>query len=383
MFLAMIKKEFLLVFRDRHALLALFIMPAIFILIMSVALKDQFNQESISFNISVIDLDNSTFSKKFVNSLKEDTSFKVVTDGQNADLIVSIPKGYSKFTEASKKENRLDITVKNSMKSDLLEIFKSKLLKDIVTLKIDYIKDSFKKFSKKAVKPFESISLSSKELFNIRYDKIDNIPNSTQQSVPSWIVFGMFFVIIPMSTIFINERKQNTLMRLNSMNISILSMTISKIVPYFIINQIQVWIMIAVGMFVVPLFNTPALEINGSILALVVLSTSLSISAIGLSTLIAVSATSSEQATTIGGISNILLGAIGGVMVPKFIMPESMQKLADISPMSWGLDGFLDIFLRNGDIFMVAHESVLLLLFGSISLIISMVILQLRIAKGL
>lgn len=141
--------------------------------------------------------------------------------------------------------------------------------------------------------------------------------------------------------------------------------------------------MIAVGMFVVPFFDTPALEINGSVFALIVLSVSLSISAIGLSTLIAVSATSSEQATTIGGILNILLGAIGGVMVPKFIMPESMQRLADISPMSWGLDGFLDIFIRNGDLLMVAKESILLLLFGTTSLIISMIILRIRIRKGL
>ena len=35
-------------------------------------------------------------------------------------------------------------------------------------------------------------------------------------------------------------------------------------------------------------------------------------------------------------------GALGGVMVPKFVMPPFMRELADISPMSWGLEGFLD-----------------------------------------
>ena len=381
MFFAMVKKEFLLVLRDKHALLALFVMPAIFILIMSVALKEQFNQDAISFNISLNDLDESNLSKKIITKLEEDKSFNIIRDEKDADLRVSIPKGYS--VDDLKKEMKLNIIVKSSMKSDLLEIFKSKLLKTIVSLKLEYVKESFKQFSPKAVEPLDAITLSSKELFNIKYDKIQNIPNSTQQSVPTWIVFGMFFVIIPMSTIFIKERKQNTLIRLNSMNISIFSMTISKIIPYLIINHIQVWIMIAVGMFVVPFFDTPALEINGSVFALIVLSVSLSISAIGLSTLIAVSATSSEQATTIGGILNILLGAIGGVMVPKFIMPESMQRLADISPMSWGLDGFLDIFIRNGDLLMVAKESILLLLFGTTSLIISMIILRIRIRKGL
>ena len=70
-------------------------------------------------------------------------------------------------------------------------------------------------------------------------------------------------------------------------------------------------------------------------------------------------------------------------MVPKFIMPETMQQLANISPMSWGLDGFLDIFLRGGDIFMVLDESFMLMAFGLITLGISMFILNKRMQKGL
>ena len=193
---------------------------------------------------------------------------------------------------------------------------------------------------------------------------------------------GMFFIIIPMSTIYINERKQNTLARLNSMNISIFSMMFSKSIPYLIINQIQVLIMLGVGMFIVPFFDTPALEINGSLLALGGISIALSIAAIGVSSLIAVSASSSEQATTIGGILNILLGAVGGVMVPKFIMPESMQKIAELSPMSWGLDGFLEIFLNSADIMMIVDKILLLISFGAIALILSMIILGIRISKG-
>jgi len=64
-------------------------------------------------------------------------------------------------------------------------------------------------------------------------------------------------------------------------------------------------------------------------------------------------------------------------------MPESMQKLADISPMSWGLDGFLEIFLKGGDIFSVLNESLALLCFGGVALIVSMIILHKRIEGGL
>ncbi|HID01818.1 MAG TPA: ABC transporter permease, partial [Desulfobacterales bacterium] len=212
--------------------------------------------------------------------------------------------------------------------------------------------------------------------------KPDQHPTSTQQSVPSWIVFGIFFIIIPMSTIFINERKQNTLMRMQAMNISIPILFTGKVVPYMLINQIQVWLMIGVGIFIVPLLGADALTLGNSLPGLFMVSTGLSLAAIGTSILIAVSVNTVEQATTIGGIINILFGAIGGVMVPKFFMPQSMQVLSNISPMSWGLEGFLDIFLRGLDARAVFSESLALAGFGIVLLFIAWAIFARRTRNG-
>jgi ABC-2 type transport system permease protein len=381
MFSAMIKKEMLLILRDKQALLALFVMPAIFILIMSVAMRDIFSQAEVQFDIALLDADQSTNSRSFVKNLKANPTFHFVSK-EEASFYLVLPKGYG--SEASQKElPKLDIEIKGATKSDVIELFKVKLLNEIVNLKLKLIESRLREFSDEAANAISSVSLATKDLFNIQYNEKKEIPNATQQSVPTWIVFGMFFIIIPMSTIFINERKQNTLSRLNSMNVSVFSMILAKIIPYLLIAQVQVWVMVAVGIYLVPLFDTPALVINGSVLALTFLSFSLSIAAVGLSTLIAVSANSTEQATTIGGISNILLGSIGGVMVPKFFMPESMQTLANISPMSWGLDGFLDIFLSGGGFAMILNESLMLLLFGGVALMVAMIVLYIRLERGI
>lgn len=374
---AMIRKEFLLVFRDRHALLALFVMPAIFILIMSVAMKNQFSTKDLEFTLYVKDADKSEMSRDILKSLSEDKNFVLLESNDQSQFSIRIPKRYEKD---SKKKVKLNIN--GSMKSDQIQAFKSMLAEHLLSARFDTMADNIRENSPRAANALSSISVSTDDLYKVKYNSSKKIPNSTQQSVPAWIVFGMFFIIIPMSTIYINERKQNTLARLNSMNISIFSMMFSKSVPYLIINQIQVLIMLCVGMFIVPFFDTPALEINGSLLALGGISIALSIAAIGVSSLIAVSASSSEQATTIGGILNILLGAVGGVMVPKFIMPESMQRIAELSPMSWGLDGFLAIFLNSADISMILDKVLLLISFGATALILSMIILHLRIGKG-
>jgi len=69
MFSAMVKKEFLLVLRGKHALMALFIMPSVFILIMSVAMRDIFSQDAVSFDVALNDMDKTSISKTFISNL--------------------------------------------------------------------------------------------------------------------------------------------------------------------------------------------------------------------------------------------------------------------------------------------------------------------------
>jgi ABC-2 type transport system permease protein len=47
-------------------------------------------------------------------------------------------------------------------------------------------------------------------------------------------------------------------------------------------------------------------------------------------------------------VGTILVAAVGGIMVPRFVMPESMQGLVDLSPMAWALEGFHAVMLRQG-----------------------------------
>jgi ABC-2 type transport system permease protein len=63
-------------------------------------------------------------------------------------------------------------------------------------------------------------------------------------------------------------------------------------------------------------------------------------------------------------------------MVPKFVMPGFMQDLANMSPMSWGLEGFLDIFLRNGNVSDVLPKSLYLLIFGVVMLTLTVILLR-------
>jgi len=202
------------------------------------------------------------------------------------------------------------------------------------------------------------------------------VPTSVQQSVPAWLVFSMFFVVIPISNTFIAERNYGTLLRLQSMNISTGLLLAGKLLPFFIVNLIQVVLMILVGVYVVPLLGGDALTMGDSYGGLLLITTAVSFCSISFALLVASVAKTTEHATTIGGVFNIILGALGGIMIPKFVMPDFMQALSVLSPMSWGLDGFLDIFLRNGNILDVMRESLLLFFIGLVMLSTTAIIIK-------
>jgi len=56
------------------------------------------------------------------------------------------------------------------------------------------------------------------------------------------------------------------------------------------------------------------------------------------------------QAGTLGPAINVLMAAVGGIMVPTFVMPAFMRQLAAASPMNWGLEALLAVLLRGGGI---------------------------------
>ncbi len=192
-------------------------------------------------------------------------------------------------------------------------------------------------------------------------------PSSVQQNVPAWLIFSMFFVVIPISAVFIGERQRGTLQRFRSQRVSFGLVLAGKFVPFVLINQIQAVVMVAIGRWLVPLAGGEALTLPSSaaaLAALAMLSLAVSVAAVGWALLIASLARSSEQATIFGGVGNILMGAIGGIMVPRFMMPATMQIWTNLSPMGWALEGFHQVMLRQGGILDVLPAACALVCFG-------------------
>jgi ABC-2 type transport system permease protein len=181
-------------------------------------------------------------------------------------------------------------------------------------------------------------------------------PTSVQQNAPAWTLFAMFFLVIPLSGTLIKERQEGSLTRLRSMPVPGWVVLGGKVAPYFAINQIQVLLIMLVGIHLLPRLGGDALVIGDAPGGIALLSIAASLAAIGYGLAVASFARTPEQATTFGGISVLILAALGGVLVPKLVMPPALLELSAISPLSWGLDGFLAIFVRGADAAAVLPE---------------------------
>jgi ABC-2 type transport system permease protein len=203
-------------------------------------------------------------------------------------------------------------------------------------------------------------------------------PSSVQQNVPAWLLFAMFFIATPISTALIQERNQRTLDRLVTMDFPSHLLVLGKLIPYLVINLMQVVLMLLVGMYLVPLFGGDRLTLGQSSTGLAIMAVAASLAAVAYGLLVAQIANTTEQATIFTGVCNIIMAALGGVMVPRFIMPPLMQDLTQLSPMAWGLDGFLEILLRNGTVLDVMPRASALLGFALVLLVLTALLARRR-----
>jgi len=322
-------KEWLALSRDLHGLAVLFLMPAVFIVIMSLALSDVFRDGStrqVAFAVLGADgtqLANDLAGEGFKISpapASEAAARALVRKGSPA-LVLVVPSGFGADPSV-----KLKVLADPTLPPATIAAFLQRLQGATLGVKSS------------------SPPLDLEVVGNPRGGK----PSSVQQNVPAWLIFGMFFVVMPISALFLVERRDGTLARLVSQRVPFPMLLAGKVGPYFVINLAQAALMLLAGRTLVPWLGGESLALPARWDLLAAVSASTSLAAIGWGLLVAVGSRTIEQATVIGGVGNILAAALGGIMVPRFVMPESMQTWASLSPMAWALDGFHAVILRQG-----------------------------------
>ncbi len=214
-------------------------------------------------------------------------------------------------------------------------------------------------------------------------DPVVPMPDAVQHNVPAWSLFGMFFIVLPLAGGCIKERLTGVQYRLLSLPVPYLLLVMGKMLAYMGVCLVQAALIVCIGKWVLPLLGVPPFQLSATppaALALITLCAMLAATSYGV--LLGTALRSYEQAAMFGPLSVVIAAALGGIMVPVFAMPQAMQRLSRLSPLSWAQDAYLDLFVRGGDMGSVAGNALALSLFALGCLAAAWVVFRRRLHTG-
>lgn len=413
--LATIYKEFLLLVRDPGGLALIFIMPLALVIVMALVQDAPFRDyQEIKLDVLFVDQDGDSLSAKVKQAFDASPNVNLVvkTDAAEAKQLVRsgaykaaivipahasetlrektrqlITEVFSNFglTEAPKDSVDLaaigiKVLFDPAIKSNYKQTLTGGVQKIVAGIQAEWILDELQNqlsegrtdAKKTPVKLTEIIQVNEEYASEKKYEGL--MLNSVQHNVPAWTMFAMFFILYPLAGNFIKEREEGSMLRLRLISGSQFPVISGKFAFYFLVCLLQFVLMIAVGIYIMPLLGLSQLVLGTNILGILLVACSVAMAATGYGVLIAVYFKTPQQALSFGSVSVVILSAIGGVWVPVYVMPEILQTLSRFSPMSWGLEAFNDLFLRQASIQSILPNVLRLTGFSLVTLFISVII---------
>ncbi len=412
--LATIYKEYLTLLRDPGGMALIFLMPVVLVTVMSMVQDAPFRDYTqMRFDILSVNDDRDSLGIWIEHSLEASGSFHLIkgTDGktmskQTADSLVNsgafkaaiyIPMQSTRrisrktrvivqtlmsgFGLTDKPQKATDSTVniqltfdpviQSNMRQALLFAVEKIVAGAENKLLMQKFADQIKAMSGDSALDMSAADISQAVVVTEHKGSLgfdSNAMNSVQHNVPAWAMFAMFFIVFPLAGHFIKEREDGSLLRLRLIAGSQLPFISGKYLFYVCICLIQFVMMMAVGLYLMPMLGLSRLSVGDRLGIIAIAATCISLAATAYGMLVATAFRTHHQALAFGSVSVVLLAAIGGVWVPVYILPHTMQLISHFSPLSWGLNLCNDIFLRNSVLWQLLPDMGRLLGFAIICL---------------
>lgn len=391
--LSAFRKEFLILIRDIPGLAILFIMPVLLIMIVTLAQKNALKSSKESkTDVLFIDHSHSAFSKLLQQNLDSSGLYRLVSnqtgvlmdDAMARQKIADgdYPVGIVIATQDTSILLLVDPTLQSSYKNTITgsltyfikgtqsRIAIENLLKALVPGIASGI-DGLIETNMKNMPPVTEI-YATKEHASIK-------PSIIQNNVPGFILFAMFFIVIPLSGSMVTEKMEGSFGRLRTLPVKVSVLLTSKVLLFLGVCVIQFFLMLMVGTWILPVFSgMPALQL-GSHYGIIILATvCAALAATGFGLLVGSFATSQGQAALFGSVMVVILGVLSGTFLPVYLMPKAIQVISLFSPIRWGIDNYLEIFIREGTFGSIFPNILRLLAFFVFAMIVSIVIFARR-----
>lgn len=387
---ASLRKELLLLINDKVGLALMFLMPLLLVFIITIIQDSAYkmvNENQIP--LLVVNHDNGKEGNKLVELLTKSGLFKI--DSQNAIpqeslrsellsrgkmIALYIPATFSAGLESNAEDVSTilmedlglerDTTRHQKVSMPKLSFYNDPVLQENYSYSVMSVIQSYMSVIENSLMidrmyanmdiAERSAKLKDKMISNrvgidqivARNNNSTAIPNSTQHNVPAWTIFAMFFMVVSLGSNIVKERINGSFLRLKTMPTTFMVVMFSKMAIYVIVAALQVALTFSMGVWILPKLGLPKLSVPDNLIATIAVIFISSMAAVSYALMIGAFAKTEQQANGFGAISIIIFGAIGGILVPTFVMPGFMQFFSNFSPLHWCLEGFYVLFLKGG-----------------------------------
>jgi ABC-2 type transport system permease protein len=181
-------------------------------------------------------------------------------------------------------------------------------------------------------------------LFALVFGKVGSIGGDDSlgliQSVAGTAIFMLLFSVAEIGGSLLDEKQEGILKKLLCSPLRSNHILYGKMVFAIIISIAQLSILFVYAWLV---FGLDIMRHLPS-LVLMIFVTAYACSSFGI--VLASFSKSRQQVQGLSKLIVLIMSGIGGSMIPIFMMPEFMQKIAVVSVNYWGVQGFYDIFWR-------------------------------------
>jgi ABC-2 type transport system permease protein len=335
MILQSIKKEFILVFSDLHSVAVLLLMPVIFMLIMTFAMSER--QDDMIQNLAVEFKTNNEYEQILFGRYLTRFGYQLTPEISEASASLVLESNLKQQLFASQNIPLIQIEYGSSTSPAIQALINQHVQMSFARLKLHL-------FMLDTGEMDESLPLDkqmkqiNQQTDTSQYIKVanDNLELPViSYSVPSWLIFGVYFIVLPISLTLLNEVQNGTLIRLKTFPLNLQHYFLVKLFAFYLFSIGQFLLLSLIGWRFIPLLiDLPPVPYN-QLWELICTALVVSLAAVSFASIIASLVRSFEQAIVLGGGVNIIMAALSGFMVPLDIMPQSLQQIAQFSPMYW------------------------------------------------
>ncbi len=166
--------------------------------------------------------------------------------------------------------------------------------------------------------------------------------------VPSFLVLFLFFMGLPMSGTFVQERERRTWNRIRLAPVNLSAVLIGKTLPYLVLAITQGSVLLLLGGWLLGMsWGNPKSNLPTNLCWLGLMVTSSSIAAVGLGLLVATLARTMAQVSMWGLLPSLGLALLGGCIIPRELFPEDTRWISLLTPHGWALDGFRELLITT------------------------------------